>query len=152
MQYDFVIPADHFQFYLEDENCQADTSEIWSKQTSDAMLAVAPCLIAVGIGRYGGGVAVTVEVQSARPTDPFASWDQVVECSIDILSGHIVITSPEGNYTEAPRIIVPPGTYRALVYYGNLDSISDENQLYGEDHYRIVLWPDSSIESVILKR
>ena len=152
MQHEFIISGDHFQIYVEDENSNADTSEIWNNQTSNDMLAVASGLIAVGTIRYGGDVALTVEVLDRRPTDPLEHCDQVAECSINISSGRIVISSPEGELSKAPRITVPPGTYRALVCYSNLDSVIDENNPKGEDLYRIILWPDSSIEPVILKR
>ncbi len=115
MQHEFIISGDHFQIYVEDENSNADTSEIWNNQTSNDMLAVASGLIAVGTIRYGGDVALTVEVLDRRPTDPLEHCDQVAECSINISSGRIVISSPEGELSKAPRITVPPGTYRALV-------------------------------------
>lgn len=146
------LSVDHYQFYLEDETSQADTSEVWNESTSANMLVVAPGLIGIGTARYGGKISVDIEVRDARLDEDFSAWDQVAECSVDVPSGCIVVSSPETDFSEAPRIYVAPGTYQALIFYGNLDDVYDENALQGDDRYRIVLWPGHFTIPRILKR
>jgi hypothetical protein len=84
-------------------------------------------------------VPVVVEVTDEAPDDDFAEWDQINECSLDISSGRIAIAGCTDYFPDAARIVVPPASYRARVYYGGLDSLSDDG-LEGDDHYRVVLW------------
>jgi hypothetical protein len=145
----FIIAGDHYQFYLEDEELQADTSRLWDEQAVNDRIDVLPGLIAVGTGRYGGDIPVAVEVASSQPTDLlFDEWDHVVECSIMVHSGHLALSSPAGP--GMGRFKVPPGTYRVWVFYGALDAVIDDFE--GDDHYHIVLWPGTAIPPRVLKR
>jgi hypothetical protein len=50
-EYNIELFADYFQFYLEDEGSQPDTSNIWSEEHVNQLLAVYPGMIAVGTAR-----------------------------------------------------------------------------------------------------
>ena len=79
-------------------------------------------------------------------------WDHVVECSLTVASGRILLTSTAPFGLEGPTIVVTPGTYRALVYFGALDSVPMDDDMVGDEHYRVVLWPDSPVPPQVLKR
>lgn len=112
-----------------------------------------PGLIAVGTGRYGGDVPVMIEVLPAPPTDSgFESWDHVVECAIEVRGTRLTLTSPNSFGPDSPEVALPPGTYRALVYYANLESVDAEDDMLGADHYKIVLWPGALVAPRVLKR
>jgi hypothetical protein len=97
-------------------------------------------------------VPVTVDIADIAPEEhDFSAWDQVNECSIDVPSGRLVIAGCTDYFPEAARIDLPPGTYRARIYYGNLNSLTN-NGLDGEDHYRIVLWSESPAPVRVLKQ
>lgn len=153
MLYELMISADHGQFILEDENSVPDGSEVWTRQASANRIGVARGHIAIGLPRprYGGDVRVTIDVRSTRPTDPFDSWDQVAECSIDVPSGQLAVHGPEEYPPNSPPIFVPEGTYRVLVHWGAWDTVSHDDDMAGEDHYYIVLWPGMPIDPTILK-
>ena len=84
-------------------------------------------------------VTVEVEIVEAEPSETFEAWDQVNECDIEIMSGSTVIAGCTDYFPEAARIKVKPGSYRARIYYGSLDSLSEDG-LDGDDHYKLVLW------------
>jgi hypothetical protein len=148
----FAIQGDHFQFYLEDVRSQADTSTIWDDDALTRMLATGPGLLAVRTARYGGAVRVVVEVRATRPEEPLTAWDRVVEASIEVPSGELILSAPEAaGAPDLPRLTVPPGSYRALACYGGLDSVQDEEAKVGADHYRIVLWPGPATRPAVLK-
>jgi hypothetical protein len=111
---------------------------------------VTPETIARGLGvAYGTlciftarnlDVPVTVQMRDSPSRDDFAQWDRVVEASLEVPSGSITVHNPSDDVPEEPRIAVTPGTYRARVFYGGLATVSAD-ELEGEDHYRIELWP-----------
>lgn len=73
-----------------------------------------------------------------------------VRPSIEVQSGRIVIAGCTDYFPEAKRLEVRPGTYRARIYYGDLDTLSQDG-LAGNDHYRVVLWPSPPDNITVLK-
>jgi len=84
-------------------------------------------------------VPVVVEVADEAPDDDASAWDHVNECSLDVSSGRLVIAGCTDYFPDAARIELPPRSYRARIYYGNLAALSADG-LNGDDHYKIVLW------------
>jgi hypothetical protein len=74
-----------------------------------------------------------------------------MECSIEIPSGKIVVAGCTDYFPDAARIPVKPGNYRARIYYGDLNSLSEDG-LDGGDHYKIVLWPSDDMVVRVIKR
>jgi hypothetical protein len=113
-------------------------------------LAVAQGTIGVGT-RRNMDVPIEVEILESEPINSFNDWDQVNECDIEVPSGRIVIAGCTDYFPEAARIDVQPGNYRARIYYGNLNSVS-EDDLVGDDHYKVVLWLSESQGVRVVKR
>ncbi len=135
--------AGYHQFYLGDSAFDGDPGalDFWSPEAYERMLAVAPPgLLGVGTARYDR-VPVVVDLQAAAPSDDdLDAWDHVVEASLEVPSGRVAIDGCLSyRPAESPHIEVVPGTYRARVYYGGLDT-------FDEDRYRIVLWPQLPYE------
>jgi hypothetical protein len=137
-RFEYKLFADYHQFYLQDESAAGDLSESWTKEAVDRLLAVAPRTIGVGTVRQMT-VPVVIEVVDTEPTEDTTTWDQVNECTLDVQSGRIVIAGCTDYFPDAARIEVLPGSYRARLYYGNLDTVNDDG-LDGDDHYKVVLW------------
>jgi hypothetical protein len=145
----FKLFADYFQFYVQDESVEGDLSDSWTKEAIQRLLALAPGTIGVGTVR-NMEVPVTVQVRKSEPKEDVASWDQVTECSIDVPSGRLVVAGCTDYFPDAARIDLAPGCYRARVYYGDLDTLSEDG-LEGDDHYKVVLWPAPPGEVRVLK-
>ena len=137
--HDFKLFADYFQFYLQDEKAKGDLSGSWTEQAVADLLAVAPGTIGVGTVR-NMTVPVKVVVQESAAEENFEIWDHVVDCSIDIPSGMIVIAGCTDYFPDAARIKVKPGHYHARICYGGLDTLSEDG-FEGEDCYQVFLWP-----------
>jgi hypothetical protein len=76
-KYSFQLFADYFQFYLQDENADFDSSvNIWTDQTVADLLAVTPRTIYVGTVR-NMTVPVTIEIHDSEPNEDFSLWDQL---------------------------------------------------------------------------
>jgi hypothetical protein len=146
----FELFADYFQFYLQDEAVKGDLSDSWNEEAVGRLLALAPGTIGVGTVR-DVQVPVDVEFRDAPPNDDPGIWDQVNECSIEVQSGRIVIAGCTDYFPEANRLEVRPGTYRARIYYGDLDTLSQDG-LAGNDHYRVVLWPSPPDDMKVLEQ
>jgi hypothetical protein len=104
------------------------------------MLAACPGLIAVGTVR-NMTVPVRIVIHREKPPLQPEPWDRINECSISIESGKIVVMGCTDYYPDAARILVDPGVYRVRIHYGGLDTLS-ENELDGDDHYELILWPE----------
>ncbi|WP_174721489.1 hypothetical protein [Capsulimonas corticalis] len=148
-EHHYNIFADYHQFYLQDEKADGDLSDCWTHEATEQMLALAPGTIGVGTVR-NMTVPVTVRVLDAAPADDYDQWDQVNECSLDIPSGSLVIAGCTDYFPDAARIPVVPGSYRARLFYGGLETLNDDG-LEGGDHYEIALWPAPPLKASILK-
>jgi len=150
MKYSLSIFADYFQFYLQDEEVTTEADNVWNDNTIKEQLAVAPGLTVIGTAR-NMDVPVEIEVRDDAVTEEnLASWDKVKECSLEVPSGRIVVLGCGEYYPDATRIEVKPGCYRSRIYYGGLNTITDDG-LEGEDHYKIVLWPAEFAEPITIK-
>ncbi len=77
----------------------------------------------------------------------------MVECGIEVRSGVLTLHAPESaGLPDNPTINVLRGFYRALVFWGGIDTIPDDEGFEGDDHYRIVLWPGEIIAPIVHKR
>ena len=145
----FELFADYFQFYLQDEAASGDLSDAWTPEAVEQLLAVGPGVIGIGTVR-NVDVPVEIEVAAGAPAGDVTGWDRVNECSIDVPTGRIVVAGCTDYFPEARRIAVPPGTYRARIYYGGLSTVSEDG-LEGGDRYRVVLWREAASRPVTLK-
>jgi hypothetical protein len=148
--FDLSLFADYFQFYIQDEAATGDLSQAWSEETTSRMLAIAPGVIGVGTVR-NMDVPVRVEIHESEPDTDSSEWDHIVEASLNVTSGRVVIAGCTDFFPDAMRIEIPPSTYRARVSYGALNTLSEDG-LSGSDHYRMQLWLAPSIAVRVLKQ
>ncbi|WP_375780630.1 hypothetical protein ACE103_18670 [Bradyrhizobium sp. ma5] len=148
--FDLSLFADYFQFYIQDESATGDLSEAWTPEATDRLLAIVPGMVGISTVR-NMHVPVSVQVLEREPDHDSSDWDHVVEASLDVASGRIVIAGCTDYFPDAMRIETEPGTYRVRVSYGALDTLSEDG-LEGDDHYRLQLWPAPSIAVRVLKQ
>lgn len=73
-----------------------------------------------------------------------------MSAQFDVSSGRLVIAGCTDYFPDAAHIELPPRSYRARIFYENLNSLSSD-LLDEADHYGIVLWR-ASAEPKILKQ
>lgn len=154
MKYKLTIFADFFQIYLEDEDARIDVSMSWTSEAVENLLALDPKTNNGFVLSTVRNMVVPLEIEflEEKPVDDdFSCWDQVNECSIGLPSGVLVVSGCTEYRPKAARIPVEPGTYRARLYYGKLDALR-ENDLEGDDHYRVALWLADLQEPIMLKK
>jgi hypothetical protein len=140
--YQFDLFADYHQFYLIDDWATFDFSAAWTEATSAQMLATIRGGLAVGTGR-NSTVPVAIEIHDAEPLAVESGYDRINATQLHISSGKLVVMGCSDLYDDAARIDVRPGIYEVRVYYWDLDSVS-MSDLEGTDHYKVVLWPEST--------
>ncbi len=141
--YELEILVDHNQFFVEDcerEWGDDDLNLLYNDDALASHLGVATGVVSVFTAKWYGIVRLEILLRSDQPEDDFTGWDNAAEASLDLPSGCLVVSGPESFPPSTPRISIPPGTYRARVYSGGVDTV-DKYMQKGEDHYRVVLWP-----------
>ena len=148
---DYELFADYHQFYLQDDDVtKGSLANSWSNEAVQRMLAVAPYSIGIGTVRdmY---VQVLVVIHDSRPEIDFSTSDHVMQASLQIVTGRIVIAGCTDCFPDAARIEVDPGIYEALICYNDLDKVF-ENGSTGNDFYEVHLFKGLPIEPKILKQ
>ncbi|MGW1129994.1 hypothetical protein [Streptomyces griseoluteus] len=148
--------ADYFQIHILDELSEGDVGEGWTeKALADRMVAFRDIL--------GFRTEVDVDVQvdvnplSGPPPLDMAPYDHIVEASVEIPSGRMVVMGCSDYLPDAPRVEVNPGWVRIRVQKSNLanavmaDLESDESPETIE-RITVDVWPEEPSGVRVLKQ
>lgn len=147
---ELTLFADYFQFYIQDEKVDGNLSDAWTDEAAGRLLAVASGTAGIGTVR-NVAVPVTIVVLEREPMREASKFDHVVECSIAVESGAIVVAGCTDYFPDAVRIKIPSGPYRVRASFEGLDSVSADG-LGGNDQYHLQLWPAPMRPVEILKQ
>jgi len=139
--------ADYHQFYVWDAGTDPCAPEDYSDEAgSRRVTAVAHVLVVHPIRN----TAVPVDVELCESEPPFeqARWDHAVDCSLHLPTGSLQVHECTGG--PVLDLVVEPGSYRARVLFGGLNTVSEDG-LQGDDCYRVVLWPGPPGPLLVLK-
>lgn len=148
-RHQFEVFADYHQFFLIDENDDHLVPEDISNEDIERRMIPARGVVTIFTAR-NMTVPVTIEVHSSEPAVDLTLWDHVVEGSLEVKSGKVVVMGCTDYYPDSPRVRCSRGWQRVRAHYGDLESLSDDG-LDGADHYMIQLWPAPKGELVLLK-
>jgi hypothetical protein len=143
---DAEVYASHSQFYVADPTAEARTDLVWDGAALERRLGAVDGLVAVGTVGYCF-LPVRIELWDAEPPHDLGDWDHLVEASLDVGSGRIVLAGAEGEADLDP-IEVERGTYRLRSSATGLDGA---DEMDGGDRYRVQLWPAPAAEPTVLK-
>ncbi|MGI8550528.1 MAG: hypothetical protein ACR2PL_06990 [Dehalococcoidia bacterium] len=146
----FAIDAGAHQFYIQDDGDVGNFGEIWTQQVVNDRLGVLSRGVAIRALR-ADVVPVKVELYTNEPEEELSGWDHVAEASLEIITGHVAVVGCFDGLVGAPRIALTSGTYAVRIFSGGLDTLNG-NGIDGDDHYRVVLWPDGYRPPRVLKR
>jgi hypothetical protein len=146
----FNLFADYFQFYLQDEAIDGDLSDSWTDEAVTRLLAVAPGTVGVGTVR-NMEVPVTLEVLASEPPLDMVAYDHIVEGSLSVGGGNLVIAGCTDYFPEAARIQIEPGSYRVRACFSGLESLSEDG-LDGEDRYHLQIWAAPPADVAVIKQ
>jgi hypothetical protein len=139
-QQSLQVFADYHQFYIQDGGINPPAPEDWTEEDI-ANRCKAENNVVVVCPLRNMTVAVAVELHDSEPKAEKDLSDHVVECSLDLPTGHLQVHECTGGTVMDWR--VPAGSYHVRLSFAGLKSIS-ENGLEGDDSYKIELWPGLS--------
>lgn len=144
----FEVLADYHQFYVWDSGVNPEAPEDYTDEDVSRMVKVAKNVVVVQPVR---DLDVPVELELC-PSDPgceLATWDHVVECSVEIPSGKLQVHECTGGAVFDAAIA--PGNYRVRVLFAGLGTLSYDG-VDGDDRYRVVLWPGDIVPLTVIKQ
>ncbi|MFF0290930.1 hypothetical protein [Streptomyces sp. NPDC005262] len=153
---ELILFADYFQIHVTDAGLDGDLSEAWTDQAVADQLAVAPAALGIGTA-VNVNVHVTVRLLPLEPGDDSTEFDHVVEASLNVPSGQLVVLGCTDYCPDAAKFDVPAGWTRVRVSRSNLaraveaDIDSDESPETWEK-VRIQVWPAPEAEPKVTKR
>jgi hypothetical protein len=147
-KHEFELFPDYYQFYLQDEQTTDGLADSWTEQACKDLFAIALGTIGISTVSNTDDVPVTVEIHTSEPAENLDEWDHIIEASMDLPSGKIVIAGCTDYFPDAARISLTPGVYQLRVFYAGLDSVSVDST----DRYKVALWPGQSIDPLVIKR
>ena len=148
---EFNLNVSNGWFFVEDSAISDRPYIYWGEEQDANHLATARGVIAIGTPRREGVVPVAIEIRKKEPSKDFHAWDHVVDCSIDISSGVVIVSSTKDAHLHE-AISLTAGIYRTRIFYGDIDGVDTFYESYADDHYCILLWPGESQSVKALKR
>lgn len=134
--FDGKLFADYFQIYLRCADTMA-LPDIWDDAIVAQRVSPGPGSLVISTAR-NMPVPLRVVLHAKRPALDPAGFDHLVEASLEVPSGQLVIA---GLMEEpADDHAVPPGRLGALVGFQGLGTLSPDG-LDGDDRYAVHLWP-----------
>ncbi|WP_030971833.1 hypothetical protein [Streptomyces sp. NRRL S-1824] len=150
---EFTLLADYFQIHVADAEIDWDLSDAWTPQAVADHLAVAHGPLGIGTV-VNVNVRVTVEALSMEARDDSAEFDHVVEASLQVPSGQLVVLGCTDYFPDADRFEVPAGWTRLRVSRSNLGPVTevDVDSDESPERVRIQVWPAPEAEPKVIKR
>lgn len=141
--YEFDLETDHSQFYLVDGDDLFSSHEFWYDE-EDYVSRIDPSNGAIGIRTERSGLMkVIVDVVDKKPElENQDSYEHIVECSLEIESGHLKINDYP-DFQTIKDIKLPSGYYRVRFCSANLSTVDSDYS--GDDYYRLVLWKEEQM-------
>ncbi|WP_308368686.1 hypothetical protein [Streptomyces sp. ISL-36] len=139
-----------------DDGSEGDVSDVWTEQAVLDGLGVTEDALAIGTA-VNVTVAVSVHVLEERPDDDSDDFDHVVEASLNLTSGRLVVLGCTDYLPGAARFDMPAGWTRIRASRRNLAAAvhagmgSDEAPETTEQ-LRLQAWPAPYSQPHIIKR
>ncbi|MFJ3723223.1 hypothetical protein ACIPYQ_11705 [Streptomyces sp. NPDC090045] len=151
--------ADYFQIYVMDDDSEATESgigDVWTEQAVLDGIGVDEHALAIGTA-VNVTVDVTIDLLPGRPDDDSDAFDHVVEASLNLASGRLVVLGCTDYIPDAARFDMPAGWTRIRTSRRNLEAAafpdSDcDDEPEDMEEIRIQAWPAPHAQPDIIKR
>jgi hypothetical protein len=137
--------ADYHQIVLSDAG-NPPWPDDYNEENLWRRVMIAPGVLIIHTAR-NMNVPVRAELHETRPDIDLAAFDHVAETAIDCPSGKLVLAGIT-MYGGDPPLTVPAGRLGVIITFAALATLR-ENDLEGDDHYAIHLWPDLHADTAL---
>ncbi|WP_405668728.1 hypothetical protein [Streptomyces sp. NBC_00055] len=153
---ELALFADYFQIHVSDADSDGDLSDAWTDQAVVDDLAVTQDALGIGTA-VNVNVSVTVVVLSQEPSDDSSEFDHVVEASLDVSLGRLMVLGCTDYAPDAATFEVHPGWNRVRVSRSNLAraaqaDIDSYESPETSEKIRIQVWRAPEFPARIIKR
>lgn len=148
--------ADYHQIHVMDEESEGDFGDVWTEQTVLDGLGVTDGALAIGTA-VNVTVAVSVHVLAEQPDDDREDFDHVIEASLHLASGRLVVMGCTDYLPDAARFDMPADWIRVRASRRNLAAAVDADVDSSEspdttEQLRLQAWPALFSAPHIIKR
>ncbi len=147
-----AIFSDYLQIHLLDDGVGVGPTDEWA---DDGPLSAHLAMTPGGVGFFtgiNGPIVVVMEVLDGPPADDRHAFTEVVESSILVSSGRLVLTAPVYGEGDGDRIDVPAGWLRLRTAHARspFDGPLDDEDA-DPPRIRIQCWPAPPAAAVLVK-
>jgi hypothetical protein len=144
------------QFHLIDDESYPDPSEVWTEETCKNRLATTDGFVGIGTLEGYADVEVTIVVGKRCPESKITTCDHVVECSLEIKSGRLLVV-PCASLDETQGVNLDPGWYRLCILCDWTDTTTVEYERRRDrerrrERYIVYIWPSEYATERVRKR
>ncbi|MER6218950.1 hypothetical protein ABT213_33660 [Streptomyces sp. NPDC001674] len=148
--------ADYHQIHVMDEESEGDFGDAWTEQTILDGLGITDGALAIGTP-LNVTVAVSVHVLAEQPDDDRDDFDHVVEASLHLASGRLVVMGCTDYLPDAARFDMPADWIRVRASRRNFAAAVDADIDSYEspetaEQLRLQAWPALFSPPHIIKR
>ncbi|MFG3589503.1 hypothetical protein [Streptomyces sp. NPDC047990] len=151
--------ADYFQIYVMDDDSEATETgigDVWTEQALLDGLGVDEHALAIGTA-VNVTVTVAIDLLTGQPDDDSDDFDHVVEASVNLASGRLVVLGCTDYVPDAARFDMPAGWTRIRTSRRNLEAAAFpdpdcEDEPEDMEEIRIQAWPAPHSQPDIIKR
>ncbi|MFB6511822.1 hypothetical protein ACFCW4_27205 [Streptomyces virginiae] len=151
--------ADYFQIHVLDDVSEATETgigDVWTDQAVLDGLGVTEHALAIGTA-VNVTVDVTIDLLTGRPDDDSDDFDHVVEASLNLASGRMVVLGCTDYGPDAARFDMPAGWPRVRTSRRNLEAAAFpdpdcEDEPEDMEEIRLQAWPAPYALPDIIKR
>ncbi|MCG0284536.1 hypothetical protein [Streptomyces sp. PSAA01] len=148
--------ADYFQIHALDDKSEGDLSDVWTDQSVLDGLGAVEDALAIGTA-VNVTVAVSVHILTEQPDDDRDDFDHVVEASLNLVSGRLVVLGCTDYLPDAARFDMPAGWIRVRASRRNLAAaiqadIDPYEAPETTEQLRLQAWPAAHSQPLVSKR
>ncbi|MER6039015.1 hypothetical protein ABT133_34790 [Streptomyces sp. NPDC001835] len=146
-----LVPVQYHQFQINDEDGPAGPD---LPRTHNGLVEVQDGIATVHTGIHTGDVDVTVTLHTGAPDPGGAEWDEIVEVSLQSLSGELMVRGLMDDLDEELPVLSfdGPGDYRLRIHARGRDTATDLAPDEVTEWYLVQAWPAPPHDARVLRQ
>jgi hypothetical protein len=147
-----TVYVTYHQFWLVDYAVSGPSNPFSAMR--NGLVVVQPGVTVIATGIHTGYIRVTVNLHQGPPTVDTDGWDEVVEVSMESVTGQVRICGMMDHPLDAFPVLTPggPGSYRLRGHAHGRDTAIDLVSEEPVEDYRIAVWSAGEAPDTVFKQ